>query len=649
MSSCLIIQEKNRLFIGADSAISVKYNDKYLRYNNDGEKLYKIKNEILFISGNMELAEIALFYYKNVNNIFDFSDKLKEICENYKSNNIFNLEIMIAGTKNDSTYVYQISEYNKFYPKLYTVDNNCINVLCGGLSTEKLNNIVIDKIKAKNELHKIFLDSYKEISNENIGGKLTVYEVNVNTGINVFFKSNIDNYINNVFNTDKKNMHLLVADTIVGRLLLSEKLIVSNPSGTYTIDENGMIAKNGSYQVKINPNNPSEIFAIAVDGTNLLYIDTSSKKLKFEGDIESKSGHIANYTISTNDLISGNVGMSSNTSSGAIAFWAGNTNRNSAPFRVSNTGVLTASSVYITGGQLNIGNGNFTVNSSGILTAKSANISGTVTATSGKIGNWVIENGSLKGEGDARLYVQRDGSTFFMVNNARIALGGFEVTYTSRDIFQSYDEYTGLSANPDDNSKFCLWGGYTGGTVTNTRNYAICVNGGGQTYTKELHANYIYGVAGDSDTSDGWTIGEYLDWIYGELDSTSDKTAKDNITDIDNEEALNLILKSKPVTFQYKTTGQWSAGFIAQDVDTLQDELEVYYPLTGYNDKSEKYKIYYRTYIPLLVSCIQNLQNQINELKGININEENNIEINNTDDTEIKINNTENIETIENN
>ena len=160
--------------------------------------------------------------------------------------------------------------------------------------------------------------------------------------------------------------------------------------------------------------------------------------------------------------------------------------------------------------------------------------------------------------------------------------------------------------------------------MTNPDNYAICVNGGGQTYTKELHADEIYGVAGDSDTSDGWTIGEYLDWIYGELDSSSDKDVKDNIINIDNDEALNLILKSEPVTFQYKTTGQWSAGFIAQDVDTLQDELEVYYPLTGYNKKTEKYKIYYRTYIPLLVSCIQNLQNQINELKGISNNNENN-------------------------
>lgn len=125
----------------------------------------------------------------------------------------------------------------------------------------------------------------------------------------------------------------------------------------------------------------------------------------------------------------------------------------------------------------------------------------------------------------------------------------------------------------------------------------------------------VYAVAGDSTTSDGWTIGEYLDWIYGEIKSLSDETVKTNIIPIDSNEALTFLLNSSPITFQYIDDGQWSAGFVAQQVEALQDQLNIYYPLVGLDRKEQKYKIYYRNYIPLLVAAIINLQSQINELK----------------------------------
>lgn len=151
----------------------------------------------------------------------------------------------------------------------------------------------------------------------------------------------------------------------------------------------------------------------------------------------------------------------------------------------------------------------------------------------------------------------------------------------------------------------------------------------GTAYIDNLNATNIWcdeiiGAAGDSDTSDGWTIGQYLDWIYGELGSLSDETVKDNILSIDSDEALQFLLKSNPVTFQYKKDGKWSAGFVAQSVEALEDELGIYYPLVSLNTKEQKYKINYMCYIPLLVSSLQNIQLQIDELKG-GKNEDNNI------------------------
>ena len=251
------------------------------------------------------------------------------------------------------------------------------------------------------------------------------------------------------------------------------------------------------------------------------------------------------------------------------------------------------------------------------MTAQGANISGKVTATSGKIAGWEIDGNTLRGTKNSSYIVGGEiniGGGFFRVYDDYIRLGEFEVSTSDRAVFQSSDEFSGISAGAT-SGKFCIWGGYTGGNIANTDNYAFCVNTGGTTYTYALRAHEIYGVAGDSTSSKGYTIGEYLDWIYNEIKSLSDETVKSNIIPIDLDEALTFLLNSSPITFQYTDDGQWSAGFVAQQVEALQDQLNIYYPLVGLDRKEQKYKIYYRNYIPLLVAAIINLQNQINELK----------------------------------
>ncbi|MCI8661525.1 MAG: ABC transporter ATP-binding protein [Lachnospiraceae bacterium] len=189
----------------------------------------------------------------------------------------------------------------------------------------------------------------------------------------------------------------LCCESLVGKMVLSSNLYISNESGTYTMDKDGLIAKNGSYQVKINPSAPADIFSISIDNKNLLYIDATSKKLKFEGDIESRSGHIANFTITENNLASGGVGLCSLTTPGEVAIWAGNSNKISAPFRVTNRGKVICSDIEVTGGQMNIGGGtsSFGVSKDGTLTAKNADISGTIRSNAGYIGNLEITQTEL--------------------------------------------------------------------------------------------------------------------------------------------------------------------------------------------------------------------------------------------------------------
>ena len=159
----------------------------------------------------------------------------------------------------------------------------------------------------------------------------------------------------------------------------------------------------------------------------------------FSGRIVSGSGKIGNWNIGTDSLyVHNRTGISSNT--GKFAFWAGESNSKNgangsdAVFRVGHNGVLIATNATITGsvtatsgaigsftldstylqssdktvglsatasdwafwaGGANTNTAKFRVNHAGQLWATSATISGSITATSGRIGNCSIENGTL--------------------------------------------------------------------------------------------------------------------------------------------------------------------------------------------------------------------------------------------------------------
>ena len=282
----------------------------------------------------------------------------------------------------------------------------------------------------------------------------------------------------------------LCAPSIVGKLLMSEKLIVSNASGSYTIDKDGFIAKKDSYEVKINPDTPDNIFSISIDHKKLLYVDTTAKALTFEGKLISKSGQIADFTISTNTLISGNIGLCSDKTSGAIAYWAGNTDRNNAPFRVTNTGVMTCSYAVITGGSLKVGN-NFSVDSNGNMIANNGQFTGNITGsiiTGGKLIGTYIEGGSIN-----------IGDDLFTADDSDVFLGDFCVLSGKRGQFSSSNQKVGMMSSARGTDQAWLWAG------ANNEPYPFVVNGNGETRI---------GKIANSEYWSGYSLSEALDYIW---------------------------------------------------------------------------------------------------------------------------------------
>lgn len=89
---------------------------------------------------------------------------------------------------------------------------------------------------------------------------------------------------------DKNTYYGIATSVLIGDLIMGTKLSIINSSGTYTINNNGLTAVNGIYSVGINPNTPSEIFNVKINGVNQFYIDTLTKKLVFSGELVAASG-----------------------------------------------------------------------------------------------------------------------------------------------------------------------------------------------------------------------------------------------------------------------------------------------------------------------------------------------------------------------
>lgn len=147
----------------------------------------------------------------------------------------------------------------------------------------------------------------------------------------------------------------------------------------------------------------------------------------FSGRIVSGSGKIGNWNIGTDSLyIPNRTGISSNTNK--FAFWAGESN--------SKNGASDTNAV-------------FRVGHNGVLIATNAAITGSITATSGRIGNCSIENGRLV-LGDTMNYANLNANTYGNYGFKLVADGNNNPWFQhspQRDIHISPVEYNSYKCN----------------------------------------------------------------------------------------------------------------------------------------------------------------------------------------------------------
>lgn len=114
----------------------------------------------------------------------------------------------------------------------------------------------------------------------------------------------------------------VLAECLVGKLILGEALGIYNDGGSLKFNENGLEITNGKNTFKVNPNNKNKLFSITKGNTDILYVDANGNGV-FNGTVYATNGEFTGTVHATDGSFKGNVTadtLTANTS-GTIANW----------------------------------------------------------------------------------------------------------------------------------------------------------------------------------------------------------------------------------------------------------------------------------------------------------------------------------------
>ena len=364
-----------------------------------------------------------------------------------------------------------------------------------------------------------------------------------------------------------------------------------------------------------------------------IYLDSDGKfslkdKLTFDG---------TNLSINGGGTFSGNLSAAGGTFSGEL-------NGGTINIGGDDTGsfhVDSAGGMWLGAGNSNFATAPFRVTSTGAVTATSATITGNITATAGAIGGWTIDSNSIYSgtKGSNGAYTAAAGSVtissegWLSSKNFRISSTGAvnadvidvnDVLATSA----AFGTSRGSNTITINSSAMTLAGsslfnlGALAGIVGTATSYIAFMNNAGNTIQSSLSSTGL--LVGGSATITG-TLG-----VTGDITSqASDKRLKENIITITS--ALDKVNKLNGVYFNFtdeanklnkNLSKNRQVGFLAQEIQSVLPEIVKPAPFDidsdGNSISGENYlTIHYEKVVPLLLQAIKELKFELDEVKKL--------------------------------
>ncbi|MBT2759832.1 hypothetical protein [Paenibacillus sp. ISL-20] len=253
MSSCLIIQKKDQIWVGSDTAISTSIKGNAYRVSNEGIKLFNIDKNIVFCSGSLSLSYsiMSKFQSSRIRSVDTLSTIARSEYEKCSIHNK-NLDIIFCSVSEKMSTVVQISPYNDFIPINNTIEDDNLGLYSAGIKTNEIWNKAYHLITNHESLEQIFIKSFFFINSEEVGGNIKVYSLNKN-GSHIFIDRIMPDNKIRWWKSEERNgqSHLVIAERIIGKLLLGNKLLISDDLGTFTIEGNLLTIKDKNQKVRV--------------------------------------------------------------------------------------------------------------------------------------------------------------------------------------------------------------------------------------------------------------------------------------------------------------------------------------------------------------------------------------------------------------
>jgi hypothetical protein len=348
-----------------------------------------------------------------------------------------------------------------------------------------------------------------------------------------------------------QTMYGVWAPLICGDLLLGQNLSIINESGTFNINNNGFTATsilNGNtYTVGINPNTPSSIFRIAVNGSNKLYVDTVNNRLNIEGYINATGGTLGDLTVNgtlTGGTISGSY-INGGTITGGTVTGTNITGSTISGSTLTSTGYRD--SIYQ---KTLIQNGYITTNYIKVKPMNSNDFSD--------------DSAGYTFIGAKQIGIYNNGANELLITNGNIVCTGVKCE-NGDGTFKTMTLSGALTANGGMSASSGTFGTISGQTVYS----------GGQIVltTYNIHTNIIPA----DDSTDGYiqfngARAAGYNWVDNNFQrkSSSDFRLKKNIKSLE-ELPYGLFMELKPKMYEFKCKGYGEGthfGFLAQEIES---------------------------------------------------------------------------------
>lgn len=310
------------------------------------------------------------------------------------------------------------------------------------------------------------------------------------------------------------NKALKPKSVTAGTISVSDLESVNAKTGNLTA--NGTITVNSTGSIAIGKTSYADdstggMWVGYSGGTYKLNLGNSTYSVKWDGsalnitgNITATTGTIGGWTIGATDLTS-DAGATGMASSGGHRLWVGNATPGSAPFRVTNAGVLWASGATITGG----------------ITASSLTITGTATFSGGSMtlpnGGSITSSAMDLNQGTlANLTVDGD---ITVGTGGKIKFGSGAADYINNNIIHfevTGTETTKVEWKNGSNTPY----GYLSGRADSTTGQANVGSYYNTTHVSWLHTESRSNYAQVGLYSQAGNLGQYQSYIFVEADDT---------------------------------------------------------------------------------------------------------------------------------